>query len=390
MWNSRGWTYQECVLSRKCFFFTEYQSYFKCHRTTFEEDLGFQDVLNSRSSSGVLRDNYLFADNMEPLQRYACTVEEYAPRTLPYPSAIEAAFSGVSNILAKDMDSAFVLGLPEPYRPQCLLWTTAGPASRRQSSPEYPSWTWMGWICPIHYSSRPLTSPYSRLFNFGTLVTFHLNHPQRGRFDEIFDPSDFQHPMLPKLEGGQRHNYRTNSKELWSMTPQNPWTAAAHGTIDNESRHIAEKIPNCLVFNTTSAYFTLEPKETIKECDYDFLTSKPYLEELLKEHEELNAPIDLTIYDDNKTNVGRVQGVDRMWVRKDVASDKKYEIIALSAGLYGRKVRKYPALADESPWFLNIMLIERRENIAKRVGIGFLYPECCEQANPQWKTIMLT
>lgn len=174
------------------------------------------------------------------------------------------------------------------------------------------------------------------------------------------------------------------------MNPQNPWTAAAHGTIDNKSRHIAEKIPNCLVFNTTSAYFTLEPKEKINESDYDFLTSKPYLEELLKEHEELNAPIDLTIYDDNKTTVGRVQDVDRMWVRKEVVSDKKYEIIALSAGLYGRKVRKYLALADESPWLLNIMLVERRGNIAKRVGIGFLYPECWEQANPQWKTIMLT
>lgn len=208
---------------KECFFFTEYQSYFKCHRATFEEDLGFQDVLNSGSSSGVLRDNYLFTDNMEPLQRYAYTVEEYIPRTLSYPSNIEAAFTGVSNILAKDMDSAFVLGLSKPYLPQFLLWTAAGPASRRQSSPEYPSWTWMGWICPIHYSSGRLTSPYCRLFNFGTLVTFHLNHPQRGLisvggkstwFNEKFDPSDFRHLMLPKLESGQRRNYSTNSKEL--------------------------------------------------------------------------------------------------------------------------------------------------------------------------------
>ncbi len=111
---------------------------------------------------------------MEPLQRYAYAVEEYSSRRLSYPSDVEAAFTGVSNILAEDMRSVFTFGLPHRDLAQSLLWTAAGRVVQRKSSPEYPSWSWMGWIGPVTYASPGLVRFYDKIFNFSALVHFYV------------------------------------------------------------------------------------------------------------------------------------------------------------------------------------------------------------------------
>jgi hypothetical protein len=46
-WNSRGWTYQEARLSRRCLFFSEYQAYFVCRQSTWSEAVSFDPSSSS-------------------------------------------------------------------------------------------------------------------------------------------------------------------------------------------------------------------------------------------------------------------------------------------------------------------------------------------------------
>jgi hypothetical protein len=39
-WNTRGWTFQERVLSKRCIYITNYQAYFTCPRLLIQEELG--------------------------------------------------------------------------------------------------------------------------------------------------------------------------------------------------------------------------------------------------------------------------------------------------------------------------------------------------------------
>ncbi|PMD29793.1 HET-domain-containing protein, partial [Hyaloscypha variabilis F] len=40
-WNTRGWTYQEARLSRRCLFFSRYQVYLVCRHSTWSESVPF-------------------------------------------------------------------------------------------------------------------------------------------------------------------------------------------------------------------------------------------------------------------------------------------------------------------------------------------------------------
>jgi hypothetical protein len=56
-WATRGWTYQEAVLSRRCIFFTTHQVYFVCRETTYCEAIRFtgQELNNPRTTPRLHR-----------------------------------------------------------------------------------------------------------------------------------------------------------------------------------------------------------------------------------------------------------------------------------------------------------------------------------------------
>ena len=48
-WNTRGWTYQEARLSRRCLFFSSYQAYLVCRESTWSEAVPFSPTLHAIS-----------------------------------------------------------------------------------------------------------------------------------------------------------------------------------------------------------------------------------------------------------------------------------------------------------------------------------------------------
>jgi hypothetical protein len=166
VWDTRGWTFQEKVLSRRCLLFSEYYVHFQCGETVrAETDPG---LLNSKkfeqhSEFDLLRD--LWQEEVEPgmssleLTTYFKMVEAYSRRHLSYPVDVLNAFSGVQRVLERHSENRFVYGLPTTALDLALLWTEAEPLSAREvlhrdeeTEADFLRWSWAAWVGLVRYT----------------------------------------------------------------------------------------------------------------------------------------------------------------------------------------------------------------------------------------------
>jgi hypothetical protein len=175
-WNTRGWTYQEARLSRRCLFFSEFQVYIVCQQSTWSEAVPFDpssdslaELLNSSRLNGALFgadaaiSNGLFHDRLE-----------YSKRNLTYETDILNAFRGIlhrSSFVTfwgipvipsnSDVDPnvGFALGFLWIKRPK---WTTSrhirttyrAIASTRRRG--FPTWSWISLLAEIYQDNYGL------------------------------------------------------------------------------------------------------------------------------------------------------------------------------------------------------------------------------------------
>lgn len=159
-WDSRGWTFQERLLSRRCLYFADQCVYFQCGRWreqivaegSINEPMRYKDPRDdswNKIPIMTLLDNPLhdllqdhgFAD-LPPEKRltkafaaYAKLVENYTTRKLSYDADIINAFLGTFAALNKLFQSEMTCGLPEAGLDLALLWAPAGKLVRRKHNP---------------------------------------------------------------------------------------------------------------------------------------------------------------------------------------------------------------------------------------------------------------
>ncbi|KAL1599749.1 hypothetical protein SLS60_007553 [Paraconiothyrium brasiliense] len=178
-WRSRGWTFQEGLLSRRRLIFTEYQSWFECCEGGWMEALGGPELLNNpdevrctsgkigRSLDGRLLSHHLTSRGLiaDPddrviatrLDQFAQIVGRYSKRDLTFDEDSLNAFAGVSRHLRdSDPQLSHIFGIPymvsaplelgsaEKYMFYFLSWRHSRDSSPRRR-PYFPSWTWAGW-----------------------------------------------------------------------------------------------------------------------------------------------------------------------------------------------------------------------------------------------------
>jgi hypothetical protein len=165
IYGSRGWIFQERLLSRRCIYFFEEKIYFQCHSILWEEEpaplvpvlnlAGYYlnpiielDLWGGWASSGSWNSAF-------PL--YAKWLYEYTHTQLSYQSDILRAFIGITDVLERTSTSRvkFLCGLMEPIFHWSLLWIpTTSDAERRphgdSNVEKFPSWSWAGWESPIY------------------------------------------------------------------------------------------------------------------------------------------------------------------------------------------------------------------------------------------------
>ncbi|KAH6867677.1 heterokaryon incompatibility protein-domain-containing protein [Thelonectria olida] len=148
LWNTRGWTYQEFILSRRLIIFTSTQLFFVCAVDTAAEDTIYHDPADSGAHpSSYLHNLRTWTLPGDPLADscwilYNSAIAEYTKRELTCISDRLPAISGVLRSLGLYCNDVFLCGLPVKQFPYCLLWHPSG-SSRRYD--KWPSWSWAGW-----------------------------------------------------------------------------------------------------------------------------------------------------------------------------------------------------------------------------------------------------
>ncbi|WDK23165.1 heterokaryon incompatibility protein [Colletotrichum graminicola] len=159
-WNERAWTFQERLLSRRCLIFTNGRVYFQCRSTGMSEDI-FGDQRGAGWSLDLVDaplQMFRQLDNRS-IWVYMKCVELYTERKLTHDKDIQAAFSGMANLMEERMRAPFIHGLPSSHFDLALLWEPIKSGRRRvaeetpgnASIPDFPSWSWTGWVGEVQY-----------------------------------------------------------------------------------------------------------------------------------------------------------------------------------------------------------------------------------------------
>lgn len=157
-WDTRAWTLQEGLLSRRRLVFTDEQVYFECQNSQYCEMVD----LSAGREKEILGMGYtrFEAMSLDPLIRHDYlqwsiwnVIRKYTSRQLTHDSDVLNAMLGILAYFEEQRPQEFrhMWGLPIILKDgKCLhevlihslMWTGKDPARRR---PEFPSWSWIGW-----------------------------------------------------------------------------------------------------------------------------------------------------------------------------------------------------------------------------------------------------
>jgi hypothetical protein len=188
-WSFRGWTLQEQVLSRRLLVFTDRMVFFNCRDAIFREDIESKAamgdiVLMDPIEKSVVRAHgslvNLVPSPYQPrpeeillaLQEYAELVYDYMNRSLSNEEDILNAFTGVLKTFIPTL-GAFRFGMPLNFLGITLLWELQGKSiAERRRGIDIPSWSWAAWIAgkfDIHF---PIGSYYPIIYSLLHIFEF--------------------------------------------------------------------------------------------------------------------------------------------------------------------------------------------------------------------------
>ena len=157
-WNTRAWTFQEHLFSRRLVFLGSHQAYFSCLTANYAEDRYESDETDYKLHS---HPGKFLLDPPPGLSLWKWRVwKRYAELHSMRFTSVETdrylAFQGVLSEQEKAWNMVFAEALPIDFLPLALYWWH-GPARGELSDPMphriegRPSWTWTGWSGPVSF-----------------------------------------------------------------------------------------------------------------------------------------------------------------------------------------------------------------------------------------------
>lgn len=162
-WNTRAWTFQECMLAKRLLVFTNSYVFMRCSTALFREDVptlpargddrwmwsGFNDLSPDLDASKVFED------------QYRSKVASYLRRRMRYDSDAIVAFSGILKVLSQWIGPSH-FGLPKAFFGKSLLWNSPTRATLKRRT-GFPSWSWAGWEWDFGTAEQTDEGPYGSL-----------------------------------------------------------------------------------------------------------------------------------------------------------------------------------------------------------------------------------
>jgi hypothetical protein len=200
-WATRGWTYQEARLSRRCLFFTDHQVYGVCPQTTWSEAIPFGR--ETGWIAALLNDTRLGATLFEPEASFNLNLPDfvhdrfmYSARALTYESDALNAFRGILSrspfvtlwgvpVIGRhskmDPSLGLALGLSWARRPTWTLPRHVSSSERAEHvrRPGFPTWSWTSVTGEIFNEGCEADDPtlWKHLSGFGDARLDHCSHP---------------------------------------------------------------------------------------------------------------------------------------------------------------------------------------------------------------------
>lgn len=365
-WDSRAWTFQERMLSRRCLLFVNGRIYFQCRRSTFCEDMELPPP-RGWSLDSIDMPTRIFRE--KPFVQYTSAVELYTRRELTNPVDILDAFAGVQQVLEKRLTTTIYFGLFEAMMSSSLNWESSKKLKRRST---FPSWSWAGWEGEIQWKFADAARSW---------IEWH--HTEDG----TSDPHHFPQQLVPRIE------------------PPMPW--------HKHRRRVARKVAgNCeasplLHFDTIVATFTLmQPMPIHKQIISPLrkrLTGPSALSTVRP------APADpgiirTGIADRNGEWCGTIDLNDEVWgPRIEARMPLKFLIMSRVSGFAEEELKSWEAshffpdaAEDEIERFdygvYNVMLVTEYRGVYYREAIGRILTGAVSRAldpQPYWQDVLL-
>ncbi|KFY27548.1 hypothetical protein V493_03429 [Pseudogymnoascus sp. VKM F-4281 (FW-2241)] len=402
-WESRAWTFQERILSRRLLYFTEAQIYFQCRSCICCEDVHGEYSRSTGIASGAVN----------PLERevrdtdaayspvfniYEGLVKSYCRRQLSYQFDILSAFSGIMSALRERYGWKFISALPEQAFGLALLWRPMASCRPRfrlkldevgSNFDKFPSWCWSAWEGDIFWDAWRTHSYAGNDVRFKTEVE---------NF-EVKDKTGWRSINLNLEHYTLKHQSPATSKTSFSLIEE--VTERDHGIPEGSLpdvpviRFWAEAIQ-------LGRLYVSSEKKLPKDSSYT-VSSMSWIETFNK----------VWVYDIEDHHCGTLTGDESL--QANLGDDiSKYELILLSRCYqdvvtdadieansdrlppeHPRSQEYYQAVFDTSryvptvDWALNVMLVERKESYFLRVAVGQIHGDAWKKAGPCKKLVWL-
>lgn len=347
-YETRGWTYQERVLSPRCLFFTEWQVFFQCQHASYREDgdrmstielSPFIELMTDRSTEGRLWDIY---------RAYIWLAQTYTERHLSQASDILDAFRGIASELQRRTEHSLLAGMLVPFFDLLLCWIPRGSSrsqrrlSRAGSAEYFPSWSWVGWTGQAFLPQLIQSNRYKPLID-----EIGIGHPTPWKTLTRYDGLHWR----PKTDLSEtQSNFSVDSNTLRFSTASIPalllsFDVAASPGTDVRSLLVFEKRPH-----TNSIGETGEKKP----C-----------------------------------------GVLRFHSKEDVEARAKVQcrgdhligLITMDDALYS--VDSFGLPDKPNNGYVDVMLIDKVRSAAERIAVGIIMADVWGSFNPQKEDILL-
>lgn len=421
-WNSRAWTFQERVLSRRTLIFVDNRVYFACQRVRWIEDVEAQklpvglyfqmegynirDELSANNGDQLVtrshkRDYAFYVKPWPSLTDYRYMVREYSCRYLSREDDVQAAFAGILSRLGPQFAGGFHYGLPEMFFHAALLWQPQQKVRRRRRatpSPAgefFPSWSWMGWVGavdPVEWFPeegyvKDISDDGVRTWLQPT-VQYYKSSLDGGRKERI-------------LNQGQRHRHYYGNN---SATPPKGW----HRGVDSDCRqpiyYTHESSPADQFFwpvdiLNAQSVAAQSGKPAAEASDLPFLRFKTTRSSFRLQHDKyafgIGRTYGVSIVDRNRRWCGRIL-YDESW---EIDFDALYDFIVISEGvvrkenIFNRVYCEYEyVMREEMPdvyHYINVLLIDMVGKVAYRKALGRITIEAWKASQPVEVEIVL-
>ncbi|KAF4568526.1 hypothetical protein EYR40_010066 [Pleurotus pulmonarius] len=359
VWGTRGWTYQELMLSRRRLYFTEHQVYFECGQEVWCEDV-FAESNRTPRSYHPLR--YTGGGSFTTLKAprdhaqtqltsgYTSVIGQYTQReltnetdTIDAVSALTNAFTKAFKLGAGVPSKAFRFGMALADLDHALLWQPAqNVLLTRRNIPgqtSWPSWSWAGWRGPVEYRVPWSTALGHPIVAESLIRSWYIcEHGALARLD-VRPIAGVGFPE----EGGRRRYVPPSERADPEQAP-----------------HASE---GALVFRTTAATFKAQRIDGVQvneDARYEMFALLP--------------------------------AAGRIYLPRSTMSPLDLRLITLSrcnavAGLYDTQV--YGDMYSGG-CFLNVMAVQESEQRKlERIGIGIIFEQAWIEANAAEEQVCL-